>query len=189
VDIVAEALAAQEKLDAEVAEIKARALNETVKSVVKVVDSPAKLVIPPPMKENMQLADNFDCREEASVDPNFDYENSKLDNGEQLVNQGEDSDNDDDENPEKSDDEVEFLSRPGYIKPAPKFTGVKKAWDEVTELAEDLRYTFSDHVSMASSETSTGIQEESPVSFFKKYFFPTQTKSKKEKAAKKSEAE
>lgn len=148
VGIITEALATQEKLDAEVAEIKARAALEKKDIKPAKPDESEKILFgPPPIREKMKC-NNYDSyfRQDSSA--------TEYDNWQILDPKATESDLDSD----MPNNGVKMLSRPGHIKPAPKISGMKMTWYEVTELAEDLQYALNDDD--ASEDGDENLEDE-----------------------------
>ena len=116
VDRLAAANTAQDLLEVDVAKILARAshrdANSKLKSVVvPLSDNSKRLLAPPPVKEKLQLPDNYKYNLDLDAEPlglveRFEYESAH------------DSDNASLDSSEK-ESSYRVISRPGYVKPAP----------------------------------------------------------------------
>jgi hypothetical protein len=145
VDMIASANTAQDLLDLEVAKISARASNRAtttkpVKSVMMPLsDNSKRLVAPPPVKEKLKLPYNYKYNPDMDVDPSFSFI-ERFEYDETSMSSGSTAQNSKGHNGESKN--VEVLTRPGYVKPAP--SGVTKALSAVAGFAEDIKSALSE---------------------------------------------
>jgi hypothetical protein len=91
-----------------------------------------ELFSPPPVRAGLLVADNFGCDKNRSDD--------RAD-GDSTVEAESVQSSKSDEDEEEVDKILE--SRPGFVKPTPKADPVTNAWNEIVEIASDMKYSFT----------------------------------------------
>jgi len=167
-ELVEGALAAQKKIENEFSLYKVKSTEWQTRFVPPLEKSPSEnLTAPPPVQFGMKLRADYEATDDASI----------------LVE-------DDDEKSYKS---AKIMSRAKglKLKPQPSRNGVVRAWNELVEMAEDLRYTFTEGVAEAEVEDDendslSSEKSSSRMGFFKNYILQRQ-ESKAEDAGSEKE--